>query len=232
MSHVFLLPMHCRYSIICIIFGGAYILQLIICLWTIVVLSLSSCVGLVVTGTGGNSVVLGLVLSYSIAAKSSKQFDWKHLWIHWIWIHWHLFPKTPFLFHRTDLVSLINVTTTREEAAQYVIQFPLEVDPSLVYVPTLNTTTSGRLVFYMALLIVRAVSCCLSWLGAIWIMDYDRLKGWSVTLMHVLYLILLLWWVMMMFVIKETLVILERLERQVLKVIGYHMDRRIPYQFC
>ena len=51
-----------------------------------------------------------------------------------------------------------------------------------MYVPAGNLFSS-LLSPWLALVIVRAICCCISWLLVVWVRDYDRLQGevWGVS---------------------------------------------------
>ena len=76
---------------------------------------------------------------------------------------------------RVDVLTPINSTTTPTPSTP-VPTTHTDTSLSLVYVPG-NNLTSSRVTPWLALAIVRAICCSVSWILVVWISDFDRLLG-------------------------------------------------------
>ena len=77
--------------------------------------------------------------------------------------------------YRIDVLNAINTTTTPSLATPLPTTHT-DISLSLIYVPASNPVSS-RVTPWLALAIVRAICCCVSWALIVWISDFDRLLG-------------------------------------------------------
>lgn len=78
-----------------------------------------------------------------------------------------------FNFYRTDLLVAVNTSLTPSQATPLP---PTHIDGSLIYILGDNLVSS-RITPWLALSIVRAICCGLSWMIMVWITGHDRLLG-------------------------------------------------------
>jgi hypothetical protein len=74
-----------------------------------------------------------------------------------------------------DVLTPINTTTTPTPSTP-VPTTHTDTSLSLIYIPGDNLVSS-RVTPWLALAIVRAICCSVSWILVVWISDYDRLLG-------------------------------------------------------
>ena len=83
---------------------------------------------------------------------------------------------------RVDVLTPINTTTTPTPSTP-VPTTHTDTSLSLIYVPGSNLISS-RVTPWLALAIVRAICCSVSWILVVWISDFDRLLGEHMTTFH------------------------------------------------
>ena len=79
------------------------------------------------------------------------------------------------LYCRIDVLTAINVSATPTPASPLPTTHT-DNSLSLVYIPS-NNLISSRVTPWLALAIVRAICCCISWILVAWTKDFDRLLG-------------------------------------------------------
>ena len=98
--------------------------------------------------------------------------------VYWVYIQqsYHNVIEISNICHcRVDVLIPINTTTTPAPATP-IPTTHTDVSLSLVYVPSINLVSS-RVSPWLALAIVRAICCSVSWILVVWISDFDRLLG-------------------------------------------------------
>ena len=132
--------------------------------------------------TAFSLVFIALILTLSIAAIDERIALYSHqpsLWYVNTYILVHSTPSvshyTPLCYCRVDVITPINTTATPTPATPLPTTHT-NTSLSLVYIPG-NNLVSSRVTPWLALAIVRAICCSISWMLVMWISDFDRLLG-------------------------------------------------------